>query len=323
MNKIVAGVFFSLVIIALVFLLLVRTTSPFGSKNSSFSTDAEKEITRIEFFDGQKHLTLEKDGDNWLVDGKYNARKSSIFYVIKVLHEIKIKSPVSPELFDREITRKNVIPVRIKVYAKRNLLKSFLVYKTASNLYGNIMKMRERSKPFIVNVPGFEGEIGSAFNLNELFWQPYTVFNSMPSEIVSVDFDNISDTISSFSIKRSGSKFQLFNKNSLIAGSDSLILMRYISYFTMIPFEDWEFKLSNDERNQIENRDPLYRITLKLVNGKSTILTLWERILKSDGTTKTDSDRLYGKTQFSDELFIVRYFDIDPIIKRRSYFLHQ
>ena len=33
-----------------------------------------------------------------------------------------------------------------------------------------------------------------------------------------------------------------------------------------------------------------------------------------------DSDRLWGKTDNSDELFIMRYFDVDPILKRRSYF---
>ena len=60
------------------------------------------------------------------------------------------------------------------------------------------MKLRERSKPFIVYVPGNEVEIGSAFTLNELFWRPYTVFNLLPSEIYSVTLENIADTASSF-----------------------------------------------------------------------------------------------------------------------------
>ena len=36
-----------------------------------------------------------------------------------------------------------------------------------------------------------------------------------------------------------------------------------------------------------------------------------------------DSDRLLGKTDESNELFIMRYFDIDPLIKKRSYFFPQ
>ena len=48
------------------------------------------------------------------------------------------------------------------------------------------MKLRESSRPFIVFVPGNEAEIGSAFTLNGLFWQPYTVFSFLPSDIYSV-----------------------------------------------------------------------------------------------------------------------------------------
>jgi hypothetical protein len=39
-----------------------------------------------------------------------------------------------------------------------------------------------------------------------------------------------------------------------------------------------------------------------------------------NGKKTKDSDRLFGKTQNNDELFIIRYFDIDPLLKKRSYF---
>jgi len=45
---------------------------------------------------------------------------------------------------------------------------------------------------------------------------------------------------------------------------------------------------------------------------------LWEKSDSSAGTT--DSDRLYGKLNTMDDLFIIRYFDIDPLLKKRSYF---
>ena len=128
------------------------------------------------------------------MNGTAETRKSGILFIIRVLKEMKIKSPVSPELFNSEIKGKGILPVRVKVYEKRKLLKTFLVYKTSSNIYGNIMKMRDSSKPFIVCVPGYDGDICSVFTLNELFWQPYQVFNLMPSEISSVQFENFSDT---------------------------------------------------------------------------------------------------------------------------------
>ena len=157
-------------------------------------------LPKLNFQKEEQELTIEKVGENWLVDGKSETRKSGILFITRILKEIEIKSPVSPELFETEITAKGIKPVRVKVFEKRRLIKSFIVYKTPSNTYGNIMKIREGSKPFIVCVPGYEGDIGSAFTLNELFWKPYNIFSLLPSEIESVVFENISDTSNSFSI---------------------------------------------------------------------------------------------------------------------------
>ncbi len=70
----------------------------------------------------------------------------------------------------------------------------------------------------------------------------------------------------------------------------------------------------------IKDRQPAYKISVTNVEGVNRTLTLWERSTVKDGKRVIDSDRLLGKTAKNNELFIVRYFDIDPIIKKKSYF---
>ncbi len=111
------------------------------------------------------------------------------------------------------------------------------MYRTTSNRYGNIMKIRERSKPFIVHFPGYEGDIGSIFNPAEHFWQPFIIFNLLPSEISSVTLVNNSDPSSSFKIKASGNSYQLSDLKDNLTGWDSSRVKRYISYYTLVPFE--------------------------------------------------------------------------------------
>jgi len=304
----------------LIIFLLFRNRLPFGGKNSSFGSDPQKEITRIEFSESGKKLLLEKKGENWIINGNTEARKSGILFIIRVLREMEIKSPVSPDLFSSEITDKGISPVKIRVFDERKLLKSFLVYKTRSNRYGNIMKIRERSKPFIVFVPGFDGDIGSAFTLNELFWQPYTVFNLLPSEIISVSLENFADPSSSFVITSQNRSFALSAGGKEITGWDSTLVTRYLSYFAWIPFEKWALEMSDQEKKIAGSRQPLYRISISTTAGKKLILTLWEKIREEEGSVTRDSDRLLGKTQASDEFFIMRYFDIDPLLKKKSYF---
>jgi hypothetical protein len=304
----------------LLVIYLMKERSPFGGSNSSFAVGPDMNITRIEFTQEGSGLTLEKKGDDWLVDNKYETRKSSVVFILRILTGLEIKSPVTPELFRSEIISGNIKPVKVRVFSGRKLLKSYLVYKTNSNRYGNIMKIKEGSKPFIVYLPGTETNIGSAFNMHELFWQPFVVFSLMPSQISSVSFENLRDTLSSFGIIRDDGKFTLTDLKHKLTGWDTSRINRYITYFTHIPFESWAFELPEADQVRIRSEDPIYRITVVTSENKTIGLKLWQRNISEGGILKPDTDRLWAKTQESDGLFIMKYIDIDPILKKRSYF---
>lgn len=306
-------------VVVLVIVILLRDKSPYGKNQSSFASLPKKEITGIEFTDGEKKLMLSKEGEGWLVNGTHEARKSAILFIIRILTEMTIKSPVSPEMLNEEITEKGITPVKVSVFENGRLINSFLVYKTGSNTYGNMMKMRERSKPFIVYVPGYEADIGSAFITSELFWQPFTIFNLLPSEISSIILMNYSDSASSFSISCKDGTYTFSDTENDLAEWDSTRIKRYISYFTWVPFESWAFDIADDQKERIRSQKPLYKIDVKKTSGDDIILTMWER--SDTDTGIRDSDRLLGKTDAVDEFFIIRYFDIDPLLKKRSYFL--
>jgi len=312
------------ILISILFVLLaiyfLKERSPFGGKNTSFAVSPQNEITAIEFTDGQSTLHLERKGEEWIVNKRFETRKSSILFILRILTCMEIKSPVTPEMFNKEIVDNGIAPVKVKVSEKGRVIKSFLVYKTASNTYGNIMKLREGSKPFIVYVPGNDIEIGSAFTLNELFWQPYTVFNLLPSDIYSVTLMNIADTSASFRIKNENNRLMFYGQSAELAGWDTSRLIRYISYFTHVPFESWAFYLSDDAKQKIKKQKPLYEITVTETDGDKTTLVLWERSIDDNGVRKSDTDRLWAKNDGNDEIFIIRYTDIDPLLKKRSYF---
>jgi len=314
----IAAIFVVLVIILVIFILHSR--SPFGKSNSEFHSKPEKEITKIELSQGKERLTLEKTEDEWLVDGKTRARKGAINFVTSILTEAKIKSPISNEVFNTEIIEQGIEPVIVKVFEGRKMLKSIRVYKTLSNSYGNIMKIKNNSKPFIVYVPGYEVNIGAAFNIKPQFWQPYVIFNMQPSEISSVQFKNEQDTTASFSIIKKENVYTLHGNEGELIGYDPSLVIRYISYFTFIPFESWAFELSDNDKVRLATDSPLYKITVISSEGIKTTLNLWSIIKTENNEQSIDTDRLIGNFELSDDFFIVRYFDIDPVLKKRAYF---
>ena len=318
MNKIyIRNILLAVVLLLLLVLVFIfKGRSPFGKRESFFASVPDKQITRIELSQDMEDLVLALDEDIWLVNGKQEARKGPVMFILRILTEMKIKSPVSPELFESEIISKQIQPVWVKVYESRRLLRSFSVYKTTSNRYGNIMRMKERTRPFIVHVPGYETDIGSVFIPRELYWLPYTVFNVLPSEISAVTLENIADPASSFTIANTGNKYRLSDMKDFLSGWDSSRVMRYVSYFTMVPFESWAFDISESEKIRLSSASPVFRISLRKSDGGEVILSLWEKF--QDG--KKDPDRLWGKTDDREEFFIIRYFDIDPLLKKISYF---
>lgn len=300
----------------LVIFWLVRNRDPFGKGNTSFAIENNRDITRIELMSRDEKVVLERSGEAWNIGRNSEVRKSAIMFILKTLREIKIKSPVSSDIFRTEIIEKNIEPVRVSVYERRKLIKSFYVYKTASNIYGNIMKLKVSSKPFIVYMPGYEDNIGSHFVVNELFWKPFTAIRLLPSQIGSVELENISDSTSSFIIENNKGTFTL--KDSPLQGTDSARVKRYISYFVNVPFESWAFDLSDDEIRRIEGSTPLYRIKIKTTIGGEVKLTIWERQLQGK-----DTDRVWGKLENGNGIFVMRYFDIDPILKKKDWFANK
>jgi hypothetical protein len=119
-------------------------------------------------------------------------------------------------------------------------------------------------------------------------------------------------------IKNENRRFGLYDNSGELAGWDTSRLIRYVSYFTHVPFESWALDLSADEKGKIEKSEPLYKITVVNAEGERKILRLWKRSI--GGEMKDDTDRLWAKTEDTGEIFIIRYVDIDPLLKKRSYF---
>jgi hypothetical protein len=322
LTKSVLGV--GLVLVPVLVLILVKIflidRYPFGKDNSSFAVVGDKTISKIEMTRVNEKLVVSEVDGKWNVNGISNVNNSVVTSFLSLLSEIQIKSPVSDDAFNELVIKKGITPVKVKVYVKNRVNRMFLVYKTNSNVYGNIMKTSgKRAKPFIVYAQGFENNIGKFFDLNELSWLPYTVFNLRPSEIKSVELVYKNDKESSFRIENRSGRYILSGQGEP-GDIDSLKVLRYLSYYTYIPFEEWALEISPEEKGRITSEVPSVMIKVSTGTGQNISLSIWERWNSTEGEMLLDTDRIWGNLNESGNIFIMRYFDVDPILKKRSYF---
>ena len=314
---------FIIIVVLIVSLYLLRDRSPFGKSNSSFTVKEGTEITGIDLLKEDKKVSLRKHDNDWtLIDGR-EVRKQAVLMLERIVGSLEIKSPVTPESFDNDVVKKGIIPVRVNLRNGRRTVKSFWVYITDSNIYGNVMKVRVNSKPYIVYMPGFEGDIGKYFNPDPRFWQPFLIFSYLPSEIKSLDFRNMSDPSSSFRIENDNELISLSDNSGVLTGWDTTKVKRYLSYFTAVQFERWATELDPGKSDSIAGSRPIYIIGLQENNGSGRILSVWQKNESADDTGKIDTDRAWGKINNSGPMFLIRYFDLDPLIKRKSYFFEK
>jgi hypothetical protein len=141
-----------------------------------------------------------------------------------------------------------------------------------------------------------------------------------PDEIRQISLTNFADTSASFTIITGSGSAELMGNGQILNGWDPQQLKRYISYFTFIAFDEWVISLPEEEKKKIESAVPLWKIEVRTASGEPELLTLWEKTDLSGDSLKTDANRLYGKLTDNGQFFLVRYFDVDPILKKRSYF---
>lgn len=304
-----------------VLFLILRDSNPFGKENSKFCVDWSDQIQKITISEGSQVLTLTKSEQGWLVNNNKKARESAISFIIKTLSSLEIKSPITETKFQDLFAGEDMEPKLVRVEGKGRKLMSFLIYK--SNTLGEhaIFKRKAGSLPFYLSIPAYDTDPGSHFVCDELFWLPYNIFNLHPDKLKSVSLNysdpDMDDILIEFDAKEPRIKFNGVEAVSV----DSEKLKRYISYFTYIPFENWAFALHSDVKEKVLDSEPVMIFSIKMNDGSSKNVKLWLRLIEGASGVIPDTDRLYGEMDNGGELFIVRYFDIDPLIKRSEYFI--
>ncbi len=249
---------------------------------------------------------------SWILNGKEEARKAAVTFLLATLEGMEPKSPVSEKTFDELIVKFSGRPVSVRVYSGHRKVKSFIVYHFNDPDYSSVFRKSAGSTPYLVYLPGYDFDAGSVFTSETDYWRPFTVFEIMPSEIAKVKMDFSGDPSRSFVIFKDKGIAILEGTVSF----DTIAVKRYISYFVNVPFESITTGLDKQGEASVAGSSPVFTLTVTTNDGESHVLRGWRR----QYGTEADTDRLWGKLD-DGRLFVMRYLDIDPLLKKRSYFL--
>lgn len=181
--------------------------------------------------------------------------------------------------------------------------------------------MLENSKtPLIMHIPGYNADLNAYFTMNTKAWRDNSVFKIMPNQIVEINVKINENPQKSFQIKKQNNQYELIDYQGNKVKHNQKSIEQYFFYFTERKFEQF-VNLTSQQKDSLNNTIPYYTIKIKPTNQQSQTVYFYKKYNRQ--TQSIDLNLLYAKTKKSQDIYLLKYFEFDPLFKKIDYFLSE
>lgn len=310
-----------LLMVIAAYLYYQRTTSTLSFKESQlFEFDTSK-VDHINLFFGDRTIQLEKTRHGWKVNEMYNLDRQKLIALYEAHHRLSFKSPASEQMNQRlsEIAAKDKIRVRIQGAGKT---REFIMVYDSLGQTGTYVTIPGRDSHFQVFLPGYPRD-----NLTYLypesieFWRDKTLLTLKSDEIstVSVNYPERPNASFRLSLQNGAATVSNLQNQMALDVNDVKNVNQYLAYFASVRFESTPDTLRDEEVADIENSQPEAVFIIKKTDGNTIQMEVFNKML-SGQESKLDPNRVYVKHSDFENLMIVTFIEIAPLLKDFDYF---
>jgi len=229
-------------------------------------------------------ITLNRNGNNWVVNNKYGVRKDAIKTILTTINKIRIQRPVPKKMLDNVIKRLSTQGVKIEIYLnKETPNKTYTIGGSTSNHLGTYMYLEGSEAPFIVHIPSFNGFLSPRYGIqgnkvNEKDWRTTNIFSLNAENIAKVTLNHIKHPEKSFTLN-TGPIILLNNLGNEVNFNQQNTL-QFLNAFEILNCDEYKndkekIEFATPIHELIVNNDTLrtYAIAAKLIKGKEDKFT--------------------------------------------------
>jgi hypothetical protein len=322
-----------------------RDRSSLKKELRDFAVQDTASITKIFLADKTLHqvtLTKEKqDGRTfWMVDGKYEARADAILYLLRTIHDLSVKEPVSNKSKDNVVKQLATGSVKCQIYAGDKLIKQYYVGGGNQEENGTYMLLSDISdpedpinstEPFVMEIKGFEGYLTTRYSTRVSEWRDRTMFRYFAPDIRSIKVEHQGDPAASFVVTQSSDlhHYAVRTLDGKDVPLDTIAVRQFISYFANIHFENFETSLTPAQQDSVKKSPWAHRISVTDASNRTNTVTMF--LKKNDGylpedTTATapsefDPDRMFATVNEGKDFVGVQYYVMGKLLITPEYFI--
>ncbi len=223
--------------------------------------------------------TLERDGaDRWKYNGQYAVRPNAIDNLLDAIRRIEMK--YKPPQASKDYIVKNLAThgIKVEIYDRGNkLIKAYYIGDGTQDERGTYAIVDGFNEPFVVNIPGWEGNLRFRYSLKGEDWRDKTVFRSGLREIAEVSIEYPKQKNLSFKLTQSNGQYEVKPFYESTPALQKPVQKSRAETF-LIGFENLvaeNFERNNLYRDSVKQLVPFSIITLKKTDGNVTSVRLF------------------------------------------------
>ncbi len=267
-----------------------------------------------------KPLKFERKDKKWIINGMYLADKIQVENILHVFKRVRIKY-VPPDAAVENIMKSMIAKsIKVELYDKNDEpLKKFYIGGSPQNSDGTYFVMEGSSKPLVMDIPGFKGNLRVRFNYTLDEWRDRTVISENPESLKEVTVKYFMDKNSSFKIiKNATDNYDVVpafeEQEKIEKNPNQKIVKSYLLGFEQKGSEYIENSMPGKE--DVVSRKPIAEIQIKREDGSTRSLVLYMLPDLDDEIQKDKSglDKYFNQNVLryiakSDEgdLFLIQY----------------
>lgn len=325
MNKLSAA-------LLVLFVLLGAATWYFVNNSNSKSTltrtdkdfrISEDEIYKIFLADrANNRITLSRvgHGKDWILDDRYPVSKSVLKNTMEVLTTVEVKY-VPPRAAVKNAAKDLAVNgIKVEIYGQNDIpLRTFYIGGTTSDGHGTYFIMEGSEQPYVMQIPGFIGEIKPRFPMNPDEWRDKSVFYEKPENISSVSVEYPQAKLSSFKIGKEGASYSVLPFYDAVPRLNrevnQNIVRSYLTAYEQMLAEGIDNR--NAARDSISKTLPFAIVKLKNQQNRELTVSIFPIIEKDEygrPIQRKKPDRYFAETSDGD------FFLIQDVVFRKLFF---
>jgi hypothetical protein len=226
------------------FLFSDKSGELFRSRDSAFTVRDTGAIGKIFLSSNSSghSITVERKEDAWVVNNRYPALQSMLKSLLTTLYSQEALHPAPEEMREGIIRNLAGAGVKVEVYDRNgHRMRTFYVGGELHKFVGTAMLMEGSERPYVVQIPGFEGYLTPRYTPELKYWRDRIVFDIAPEKITRVSVHHALEPLNSFTLTQQAGKIAVALDSSVKLNTplNEARARSYLSFFTKVYSEGY------------------------------------------------------------------------------------